>query len=61
MRRLLPGAIDDYVSCLRTLRQGADYIVVSVSSPNTAGLRDLQARELLEPLAIKVKEDPPQR
>lgn len=32
------------------MRQVADYIVVNVSSPNTAGLRDLQARELLEPL-----------
>ena len=43
-------AIDDYVSCLRTVRHVADYVVVNVSSPNTAGLRDLQARERLEPL-----------
>ena len=46
----LARAIDDYVSCFRTVRQVADYVVVNVSSPNTAGLRDLQARELLEPL-----------
>ena len=43
-------AIDDYVSCLRTVRHVADYVVVNVSSPNTAGLRDLQARQHLEPL-----------
>ncbi len=46
----LERAIDDYLSCLRTMRSVADYIVVNVSSPNTAGLRSLQARELLEPL-----------
>jgi dihydroorotate dehydrogenase len=46
----LPSALDDYVSCLRTVRHVADYVVVNVSSPNTAGLRDLQAREHLEPL-----------
>src|SRR6202167_6122341 len=45
-----PGAraIDDYVSCLRTVRSVADYIAVNVSSPNTAGLRELQALERLE-------------
>jgi len=32
------------------VRQVADYVVVNVSSPNTAGLRDLQARKYLEPL-----------
>jgi dihydroorotate dehydrogenase len=42
--------VDDYVSCLRTVRQVADYIVVNVSSPNTAGLRSLQSPQLLEPL-----------
>jgi dihydroorotate dehydrogenase len=46
----LERAIDDYLSCLRTVRQVADYVVVNVSSPNTAGLRNLQAREHLEPL-----------
>jgi dihydroorotate dehydrogenase len=43
-------AIDDYVSCLRTVRSVADYVAVNVSSPNTPGLRELQARERLEPL-----------
>jgi dihydroorotate dehydrogenase len=50
-------ALDDYVSCLRTVRQVADYIVVNVSSPNTAGLRDLQARKYLEPLLSALLEE----
>jgi dihydroorotate dehydrogenase len=43
-------AVDDYVDCIRAVRAVADYVVVNVSSPNTAGLRDLQGRALLEPL-----------
>lgn len=43
-------AVDDYVHCFRAVRGVADYVAVNVSSPNTAGLRDLQARERLEPL-----------
>ena len=43
-------AIDDYISCLRAVRGVADYIAVNISSPNTAGLRDLHAPERLEPL-----------
>ena len=33
----------DYAASLETLWQVADYVVVNVSSPNTPGLRDLQA------------------
>jgi dihydroorotate dehydrogenase len=43
-------AVDDYVNCLRLVRGVADYVVVNVSSPNTSALRELQARERLEPL-----------
>jgi dihydroorotate dehydrogenase len=53
----LARAIDDYLSCLRTMHQVADYIVVNVSSPNTAGLRELQARDLLEPLLSALLEE----
>ncbi len=53
----IPRAIDDYVSCLRTVRQVADYIVVNVSSPNTIGLRELQAPERLEPLLSALLEE----
>ncbi|CRK12534.1 hypothetical protein BN1708_010535, partial [Verticillium longisporum] len=37
----------DYVFCVRALAPYADIIVVNVSSPNTPGLRDLQAVEPL--------------
>lgn len=46
----LARAVDDYVTCLRIVRPVADYVVVNVSSPNTVGLRELQSRNLLEPL-----------
>lgn len=46
----LERGIDDYVSCLRAVRQVADYVVVNVSSPNTPGLRSLQSPRWLEPL-----------
>ena len=41
----LEDAQNDYVSCLRKVYPFADYVAVNVSSPNTAGLRDLQARD----------------
>lgn len=43
-------AADDYATCARVLAPLADYVVVNVSSPNTPGLRDLQATERLRPL-----------
>ena len=42
--------IADYVSGLKRLQDVADYLVVNVSSPNTPGLRDLQAEEVLAEL-----------
>jgi dihydroorotate dehydrogenase len=44
------AAIDDYVASARRLAEFADYMVVNVSSPNTPGLRDLQAADKLRPL-----------
>lgn len=38
-------AADDYLTCLRAAYGVADYIAVNISSPNTKGLRDLQAEE----------------
>jgi dihydroorotate dehydrogenase len=46
----LEKAQDDYVNCLRTVYGLADYIAVNISSPNTARLRELQARDGLERL-----------
>jgi len=52
-------AIGDYEKSTRLLAPYADYLVVNVSSPNTPGLRDLQAVEKLEPLltAVRTKAD----
>jgi len=49
-------AIDDYVASVRLLAPHADYLVVNVSSPNTPGLRDLQAVERLRPLLTAVRD-----
>jgi dihydroorotate dehydrogenase len=44
----LEQAQDDYLVCLRKVYALADYIAVNISSPNTARLRELQARDGLE-------------
>jgi dihydroorotate dehydrogenase len=49
-------AVEDYVLSAERLGRHADYIVVNVSSPNTPGLRNLQAVSLLEPLLAAVRE-----
>jgi dihydroorotate dehydrogenase len=43
-------AIADYVTALNRLYDAVDYITVNISSPNTPGLRDMQAQEVLEAL-----------
>ncbi|WP_328398276.1 quinone-dependent dihydroorotate dehydrogenase [Nocardia sp. NBC_00416] len=43
-------AADDYAISARLLGPLADFVVVNVSSPNTPGLRDLQAVESLRPV-----------
>lgn len=50
------GAVEaDYAKSTRLLAPYADYLVVNVSSPNTPGLRNLQAVERLEPLLATVR------
>jgi dihydroorotate dehydrogenase len=49
-------AVQDYVSSAERLALHADYMVVNVSSPNTPGLRNLQAVEKLGPLLSAVRE-----
>jgi dihydroorotate dehydrogenase len=44
----LEQAQDDYLICLRKVYAHADYVAVNISSPNTARLRELQARDGLE-------------
>jgi len=50
-------ATEDYLACLRGAWDVADYIAVNLSSPNTPGLRDLQAADstarLIEALKIE--------
>jgi dihydroorotate dehydrogenase len=48
--------IDDYVVGLRGVYQGVDYVAINVSSPNTPGLRQLQARARLDALLSAVLE-----
>jgi dihydroorotate dehydrogenase len=47
-------AAPDYTDGVRRAAPLADYLVVNVSSPNTPGLRDLQARAVLEALLWQV-------
>ena len=49
-------AVADYRAGATALGPLADYLVVNVSSPNTPGLRDLQAVEELRPILSVVKE-----
>ncbi|MGW6571481.1 quinone-dependent dihydroorotate dehydrogenase [Streptomyces sp. NPDC054945] len=49
-------AVGDYVTSTERLARHADYLVVNVSSPNTPGLRNLQATESLRPLLTAVRE-----
>jgi dihydroorotate dehydrogenase len=57
------SAVADYVESARLLAPFASYLVVNVSSPNTPGLRDLQAVDELRPLltAVKAVTDAPAR
>ena len=49
-------AFEDYIICLDKIYEYADYIAVNISSPNTEGLRDLQAEEELENLIKPLKQ-----
>jgi dihydroorotate dehydrogenase len=51
------AAVDDYRASARLVGPLASYLVVNVSSPNTPGLRDLQAVESLRPILSAVLEE----
>ncbi|WP_110205625.1 quinone-dependent dihydroorotate dehydrogenase [Nocardioides daejeonensis] len=51
----LAAVVADYEFSARHLAPHADYLVVNVSSPNTPGLRNLQAVEKLEPILTAVR------
>jgi dihydroorotate dehydrogenase len=46
----LENAKDDYLKCVDAFYPWADFFVVNVSSPNTPGLRDLQAPDEMDRL-----------
>jgi dihydroorotate dehydrogenase len=50
------NAADDYVAGVKRVCAYADYLVCNVSSPNTPGLRSLQARNEIEDLISRVLE-----
>lgn len=50
-------AVSDYVRLVKDLYNWADFFVVNVSSPNTPGLRDLQAADTLVPLVKAILEE----
>jgi dihydroorotate dehydrogenase len=52
----LAAAVDDYVECFRIVAPHADYVAINVSSPNTAGLRQLQEPDQLQPIVSAVIE-----
>ncbi len=50
-------AVDDYVGCLRAVYRRASYVTVNISSPNTRGLRELQADAALRALLAALKRE----
>jgi len=50
-------AVDDYLACLKAAYAVADYIAVNISSPNTKGLRDLQAEDAVRQLISALKQE----
>jgi dihydroorotate dehydrogenase len=50
-------AVDDYLACLKAAYAVADYIAVNISSPNTKGLRDLQAEDAVRQLISALKKE----
>ena len=51
------SAEDDYLHCLRKVYGLADYITVNISSPNTAGLRELQEEQALRRLVSVLRDE----
>ena len=49
--------MNDYLYCLKAAYEVADYIAVNISSPNTKGLRDLQAEESVRTLVGALKQE----
>ncbi len=48
-------AVNDYEKCFHALFDYVDYFVVNVSSPNTPGLRELQDKDSLKNILVKLQ------
>ncbi|MFM2169418.1 MAG: hypothetical protein RIS79_3789 [Verrucomicrobiota bacterium] len=51
------NAVNDYLCCLKAAYGTADYITINISSPNTKGLRDLQAEDAVRHLLTTMKKE----
>ncbi|NEQ50129.1 MAG: quinone-dependent dihydroorotate dehydrogenase, partial [Leptolyngbya sp. SIO3F4] len=51
----LEDAANDYLQSFQQLQELGNYFVVNVSSPNTPGLRSLQAKSQLEPILTSLQ------
>jgi dihydroorotate dehydrogenase len=56
MNTPLEGAVEDYIHLLQDFYAYVDYFVVNISSPNTVGLRRLQARDYLDSLLSRIND-----
>lgn len=50
------SALEDYLMCFHKLARFASYMTINISSPNTAGLRDLHQTALLTTLLATLKQ-----
>ena len=53
----LESAAEDYLNSFRLLKPWGDYFVVNVSSPNTPGLRSLQATDQLDLILTALQQE----
>lgn len=53
----LAEAAQDYRATVRRVAPFADYLVINVSSPNTPGLREMQAASYLQPLIEGIRSE----
>lgn len=53
----LEGVLSDYRTSFRAVREVADFVVVNISSPNTANLRAMQGAEVARPLFETLMEE----
>ncbi|MBP6385102.1 MAG: quinone-dependent dihydroorotate dehydrogenase [Pseudarcicella sp.] len=51
------NAVQDYLICFEKLFDVVDYFVVNVSSPNTPNLRELQEKEPLKALLMRIQSE----